>query len=97
MDRVSQKIERQKNRILEENRYFQIGENPETIFGSQQTRGTAYGEDLESESPFDSEENERLFDEMVKDQEGENLIKNIRTQKNRKRRRKMTQRKAPIL
>ena len=73
LDRVSQKIERQKNRILEENRYFQIGENPETIFGSQQTRGTAYGEDLESESPFDSEENERLFDEMVKDQEGENF------------------------
>lgn len=73
LDRVSQKIERQKNRILEENRYFQIGENPETIFGSQQTRGTAYGEDLESESPFDSEENERFFDEMVKDQEGENF------------------------
>lgn len=73
LDRVSQKIERQKNRILEENRYFQIGENSETIFESQQIRGTAYGEDLESESPFNSEENERFFDEMVKDQEGENL------------------------
>ena len=70
MDRVSQKIERQKNRILEENRYFQIGENPETIFGSQQTRGTAYGEDLESESPFDSEENELFLMKWLKIKKG---------------------------